>query len=151
MFRHASVLMFTLTLLLSAGCDQQAKKPSSGKVEFGSKEWIRKTEAAEKRQKDSEAAILKQLKTDKTPLYELAKKKIIAGIAETSGDDSAKAATVSVDKESLKTFGPQKWTLRGQLSAVDNRKVQRNTTWEVTIKLMFGSLQVTETRLEVRE
>lgn len=112
-------------------------------------DFAKKASANVEKQKAEEAAFLEKLKADPQPLFDLAIAEVKKGLAQTEGDVSADAATITIDKATLKTFGPEKWTVRGNLKAADKDGDPLNTTWEVTMQMMFGSLQTTQIRLQV--
>ena len=114
-------------------------------------EHAKKASANAKKKKDEEAAFLEKLKTDPQPLFDRAIANVKKSLAETAGDAAADAASITVDKSSLKTFGPEKWTVRGNLKAADKDGNPKDTTWEVTMQIMFGTLQTRLVDLEVKK
>jgi hypothetical protein len=137
-----------LISLIFIGCTEN--KPTENSPV--SKEFIEQVELVSaniEKQKTEEAAFLEKLKTDPQPLYDRAIADVKKGLAETAGDMAANAASITIDKSSLKTFGPEKWTVRGNLKATDKDGNPKDTTWEVTMQIMFGSLQTRKVDLEV--
>lgn len=112
-------------------------------------EHANKPSANAKKEKDEEATFLEKLKTDLQPLFDRAIADVKKSLAETVIDAAADAASITVDKSSLKTFGPEKWTVRGNLKAADKDGNPKDTTWEVTMQIMFGKLQTRMVKLEV--
>jgi hypothetical protein len=97
------------------------------------------------KQEAEKDAFLAKVKTNPQPLFDKAVAAVKAGIAYTDGDEVAKTATITADKK-LKTYGPEKWLITGHA-----KTTKYDTTWAVTLEMMFGKLVVRKTDLDYRE
>lgn len=169
----SSYFSFTGLLLIvvvgsAAGCSGQDSKPpatsaeptvAKEKVDPSGTPWPKNAEGwatlAEQgriqgeKNKVAQAELIARLKIDPAPIFDVALKQINKSIARRIGDEEANKAVVSVDKGSLKTFGPEKWKVRGSFNGnVDGRP--RKTTWEAEVMAENGRLHPGESQLEVR-
>jgi hypothetical protein len=146
-------ITLTAVSVFLIGCSQQNPKTVELKLSPDGKAItvdVEKAAASMKKQQDAEEQLIQTLKSDHEPLLSLASEKVRSSLAETIGTEAAKSATVTADASSVKEFGPKKWKLRGTLHAVEDSGTERNTTWEVTMQVMFGKLQATIVRLDVK-
>lgn len=151
------IVFDTLSILLAAtilGCGKvgdSAKPlpPSSGsKPKLGSPEFSEMVKSNVMKREVAEAALRQQLEGDPQPIFHFAVTSIMDALPDKIGDANAKVAKITVDKESLKTFGPGKWTVRGHLSAKDSHELLRETTWQVGIAV---SAKINEDSLDWRK
>lgn len=105
---------------------------------------IEAQEAAEKKLRDD-------LQADPTPVADLALTKARAGYATQFGDDAAKTAQITVDSKTIKTFGGEKWTVRGAYVGKDKDGADKSATWEATVNLLLGKLSVMRINLDASE
>ena len=102
-------------------------------------ENLKKSAKAIDGMKAREEALHEELKQDQKPIFDLAQQSVKDGLAEHAGDESANNSTITVDPSTLKTFGPNKWTIQGHLKRKDKDGNQLETTWEVELQILFVS------------
>ena len=78
-------------------------------------------------------AFLAGLKTDPAPIFAKAREDVLKSVRENLGDESADAAVITVDTGSLRTFGGERWTVKGRVTATDADGKARTETWLVTL------------------
>lgn len=99
-----------------------------------------KQEAAEKQLKDD-------LSKDPSPVADAALVAAKKGYAEQYGDKAIETASISVDRDSIKTFGGEKWTVRGSYSGHNATGDTVSDAWEATLRIITGKLQVFSVKL----
>lgn len=146
MNRFAMVLI----LVSAVGCERKVvmelKQADGSSVSVDAK----KVGDGLKSLKEKEAALIEQLSKDQQPIIAAAVESVRKGLAEHSGSKAAEEATITPDPDGVESFGPQKWKVRGTLHAVESSGTVRDTKWETTHQVMFGKLQTTTTRLDVK-
>lgn len=146
-------LMVGVVALACLGCGQ-SKQETGAQVAVELKQLqahADKVVSKMDEQKAAEAKLKSDLAADPSPVAELALKQARAGFAKSFGDDAVNAAKVTVDPSTIKTFGGDKWTVRGLYVGKDGGGEPQNTAWESTVRLMLGKLQVQSTRFDVAE
>jgi hypothetical protein len=144
-------LLVGVVALTCLGCGQ-SKQETGAKVVVelqGLQAHADKVVSEMDKQKAAEAKLKADLAADPSPVAELALKQARAGFAKSFGDEAVATAKITVDPSTIKTFGGEKWTVRGQYDGKDGDGADRKTTWESTVRLMLGKLQVQAVRLDV--
>lgn len=146
-------LLVGVVALTCLGCGQ-SKQETGAKVVVelqGLQAHADKVVSEMDKQKAAEAKLKADLAADPSPVAELALTQARAGFAKSFGDEAVAAANVTVDPSTIKTFGGEKWTVRGLYVGKDGGGEPQNTAWESTVRLMLGKLQVQSTRFDVAE
>ncbi len=146
-------LLVGIVAMACLGCGQ-SKRDTGAKVAVELKQLqahADKVVSKMDEQKAAEAKLKADLAADPSPVAELALKQARAGFAKSFGDEAVNAAKVTVDPSTIKTFGGEKWTVRGLYVGTDGGGEPQNTAWESTVRLMLGKLQVQSTRFDVAE
>lgn len=143
-------LLVGIVAVVCVGCGQ-SKQETGAKVVVelpGLQAHADKVVSEMDKQKAAEAKLKSDLAADPSPVAELALKQARGGFAESFGDASAASASITVDPSTIKTFGGEKWTVRGTYDGKDSNGKPRKTVWESTVRLMFGKLQVQAVNLD---
>ena len=151
MKRICLVLFFVL-----CGCSQQSAPQGNGTPSptappaVGSPEWAKTVSSALEKQKAEEDALKNKLKSDKTPVIELAIEKMRNATAEQFGSEASKAAAITAEPSGIKAFGEEKWEVTGSYKGLDEKDKAFEAQWTAVIQLMFGKLQCTNIKLGKR-
>jgi hypothetical protein len=139
-------LLIAFAFLILLGCGKSETTPGLGEVKKLSEEARTNSE---KRQALQDG-LLASLKENPQPIFDAALNNVKKSLPQQIGDKEASESLVTVDQKSLKTFGPEKWTVRGHFSGQVNGK-QRESIWQAEIQASGGKLIPGYLQLDVHD
>lgn len=139
-----------LLLVVVVGCGKA--KPPSPVNPFPPEmvKWAEQGAANAAKHKADNEKMQTDLKANPQPVLDTAMESVRNSFTKTIGDDAMKSAKIEVDPKSLKTFGGEKWTVRGSFAGHDQNDKPLATVWESTVLLSGTKLSVISNNLNVR-
>jgi hypothetical protein len=148
MLRYLLVIVASLEFSVLGCGGKAADEPPVGKATSATSTPLENVARGLDDAMNRESALREKLKTDLSPVVNLATAKMKAAVAENLGSDAADKAKISADAKSVKSFGPDKWEVRGQFKGPDKNGVLIERNWTASIELAFGDLQCMSVKLD---